>query len=230
MIEGFLTLKKKNNFFDFKFKIPLDGIIGIIGPSGSGKSMFLRLLAGLEQSDFGELSVNKKIWQDSRSFLPPQKRSIGFVFQNSTLFPHYTVLQNLKIGQRNTSSKEKLSLHSLIKVFDLEPFLNRYPKNLSGGESQRVEICRAIISNPDLILLDEPLSGLDPESKIKILPYLIKIQKEFKLSFLMVSHNLAEIKLLCRSVIQIKNGKIVKTGTKSDFDEEFLKLSLPSQI
>ncbi len=175
---------------------------GVYGKSGSGKTTFFRLLSGLEKGE-GRLRVDGKYWQDEKTFLPPQKRDIGYVFQDYALFPNMSVLENLLF----VSNDKKLAL-KLLDMVEMTPFKNRKPHNLSGGQQQRVAIARALMKRPKILLLDEAMSALDEEVKDKIKKEILVIHNEFNLTTFMISHQKNDFIDLADSVLIFDNGKV----------------------
>lgn len=186
--------------------------ITLYGESGAGKTSTLRMLAGLMTPDAGQILVNQKPWYDGAKQLnlKPQLRNIGFVFQDYALFPNMTVKENLAFaaGQQNDAT-----LSQLIDIIDLGELQHRKPETLSGGQQQRVALARAVIQQPDILLLDEPLSALDLSNRLKLQDYLLKIHNEFKLTTVLISHDIAEIIKLSNRVLVLENGRIAKSGT-----------------
>ncbi len=191
-------------------KIQENTFIALSGDSGSGKTTLLRILAGLEKTR-GFIKVNDKIWQDDKIFLPPQQREIGFVFQDYALFENMTVLENLLFVK-----KDKELAFYLLSITELENLKNRNVTMLSGGQKQRVSLCRALMNKPKLLLMDEPLSALDPYMRVKLQNELLTLHKEFKLTTIMVSHDPSEIYKLSNQVLVLENGKIIKSGSAKD--------------
>ena len=153
----------------FSMTVEKGEVISILGPSGSGKSTVLRILAGLEVPIHGTFKIQNKVIFDDKTFVQPEKRGIGMVFQDYALFPHMTVAENIMFGLFNMNRFEKKKrLKSVLELVELTEFEKRYPHQLSGGQQQRVAIARAIAPNPSLILLDEPFSNLDAELQLKI--------------------------------------------------------------
>ncbi len=179
--------------------------IGIIGQSGSGKTTLLRIIAGLEKSE-GFIKVDNIIWQDKNIYLIPQKRKTGFVFQDYALFPNMTITENLKFGMKDKKDISKLD--KMLQILELENFKNQKPDQLSGGQKQRVALGRAILSEPKILLLDEPFSAIDSELREKLRDELAKISKEFNLTFLLVSHDMADIEKLSDRVYKIIDGEL----------------------
>jgi molybdate transport system ATP-binding protein len=195
---------------DADFAMPLEGVTGLMGPSGSGKTTLLRGIAGLERLE-GRLTVAGAVWQDQGVFLPTHKRPIGYVFQEASLLTHLSVRANLAYGLRRTRDPHVVETGEVVDLLGLEPLLHRSTARLSGGERQRVAIGRALLSQPRLLMMDEPLSGLDADSKAEILPYIERLTRSLAIPVLYVSHDAAEIGRLTRRVAIMQAGRI--TGT-----------------
>ncbi len=187
-------------------------LTAIFGKSGSGKSSIINMIAGLVKPAEGRIVVDKRVLFDSDLGvnIPVHQRRIGYVFQDGLLFPHFTVEQNLDYGRR--FNRGVLEPGVIISLLDLAALLKRKPINLSGGEKQRVAIGRALMSNPSLLLMDEPLTSLDEERKSEILPYIETLRDEMKLPIVYVSHSAQEVKRLAGDVFHIDNGKIIAQG------------------
>jgi len=184
---------------------------GVFGPSGSGKSTLMNMLAGLLEPDRGYIRLNGKTLFDSvqKINLPPDKRRIGVVFQHAHLFPHMNVQKNLYYGlKRIPPSERNINPDQLITVLQLESFLERTVAGLSGGEKQRVALGRTILACPDLILLDEPLTGLDEELKYQIIPHLRRVFSQFSIPLLFISHNMQEMRMMTEHVLVMRQGSI----------------------
>ncbi|PHR55882.1 MAG: molybdenum ABC transporter ATP-binding protein [Arcobacter sp.] len=184
--------------------------IALSGPSGSGKTTLLRILAGLEEAS-GNISLDKALWLDNKKSLAPQKRGIGFVFQDYALFDNMSVEQNLLYVNKD----KELASH-LLSLTHLEELKDRYPRTLSGGQKQRVSLCRALMNRPKLLLMDEPLSALDPSMRTKLQGDILRLHKEFGTTSIMVSHDPSEIYRLANRVLVLEQGKIVKDGTAKE--------------
>ncbi|RXJ91197.1 molybdenum ABC transporter ATP-binding protein [Arcobacter sp. CECT 8983] len=191
---------------DVNLNINNKDFIALTGLSGSGKTTLLRCLAGLEKAE-GIIKVGNEIWQDKKEFLPVQKRKIGFVFQDYALFPNMTVWDNLLFV-----NKDKELANHLLKITDLQALKNRLPNSLSGGQKQRVSLCRALMNRPKLLLMDEPLSALDPSMRLKLQDEILQLHKEFETTTILVSHDPSEIYKLSNRVLVLKDGKIIDDG------------------
>jgi len=216
-----LDIKKKLNEFilDVKFNVKKNEFIAISGVSGSGKSTILRIIAGLERAK-GEVIVDNEVWQNKKLFLPPQKREVGFVFQDFALFPNMSILENLLYVKKDIDFA-----NYLLKLVELEELKNRYPNSLSGGQKQRVALARALMRKPKILLLDEPFSALDEKLREKLQNYIIKLHNKFNLTTIIVSHSTSEIYKLANRVININRGKIEAKVIKKDKNQIVLELN-----
>ena len=195
---------------DIDLKIQEGDFVALAGQSGSGKTTLLRILAGLEEAQ-GTIKVGDEIWLDDTKSLPVQKRKIGFVFQDYALFPNMSVEENLLYVTKDTLLSDKL-----LAITELSELKNRLPNTLSGGQKQRVSLCRAMMNKPKLLLMDEPLSALDPNMRIKLQQEILTLHKEFGTTTIMVSHDPSEIYRLASRVVVLNNGKILNDGTPKD--------------
>jgi molybdate transport system ATP-binding protein len=184
--------------------------IALAGQSGSGKTTLLRILAGLEQAS-GNIQIGDEIWLDGKKSIAPQKRGIGFVFQDYALFPNMSVLDNLLFVKKD----KKLAEH-LLEVTELAELKERLPSTLSGGQKQRVSLCRAMMNQPKLLLMDEPLSALDPSMRTKLQHEILTLHKEFGTTTIMVSHDPSEIYRLANRVVVLNHGEVINDGTPKD--------------
>lgn len=212
---------------DATFGIPRGKVTALFGHSGAGKSSILRIIAGLETADSGAISHGTEVWFDKEKgiHLPPQQRSVGFVFQDFALFPHLTVEKNVAYGVKE---KAKLkNVRELISLVGLAGYERYYPAQLSGGQKQRVALIRALAREPDLLLLDEPLSALDWETRRQLQEDLKSIINQFHVTTLYVTHDVTEVYKLADYVIALESGKIVKQGTPEDV---FLGKKLSTRI
>ena len=215
------SFKNKNEQINFHFKTTIkdNSLNAIFGQSGSGKTTLLRLLSGLETPDKGYIKVDDQIWFDSdkKIDLAPQKRDVGFVFQDYALFPNMSVIDNLRFAQRE---KNEDFLQELLEIVELKELQNKLPDALSGGQKQRTALARAVARKPKLFLLDEALSALDSTMRQQLQNNIEKIHKNFKMTTLLISHDIAEVYKLASHVKIVENGKIVKEGTPDIlFDE-----------
>ncbi|WP_027859166.1 molybdenum ABC transporter ATP-binding protein ModC [Marinobacterium jannaschii] len=197
---------------DAKLVMPNQGITAIFGRSGAGKTTLINLISGLETPQSGLIELNGKPLLDTANklCLPPEKRRIGYVFQDARLFPHYSVRGNLNYGRKDRS--DAVLFETITQLLGIETLLERYPARLSGGEKQRVAIGRALLSEPELLLLDEPLASLDLPRKRELLPYLEKLAQEVRIPILYVSHSLDEILHLADNMVLMDKGEVVLNG------------------
>ncbi len=200
---------------DASFAVPATGVTAIFGPSGCGKTTVARCLAGLHHLPGSFCAIDGDIWQDDTTFRKTHQRPIGYVFQEASLFSHLTVKRNLLYGNRNdawTSSHDGIGFDEVIELLGLARLLDRAPHNLSGGERQRVAIGRALLSQPKLLLMDEPLSALDRPTKSEILPFLERLHARLSLPVFYISHDMSEIERLADHLILMQHGKVVRAG------------------
>ncbi len=196
---------------EVKTELPTESITAVFGLSGAGKTSLINVIGGLTKPDTGRIVLNGRILVDreKRICLPPEKRHIGYVFQDARLFPHYRVKGNLKYGM---SAKMAPRFDSIIQLLGIEALLDRFPITLSGGEKQRVAIGRALLTGPEILLMDEPLASLDLPRKRELLPYLEKLSQDVKIPIMYVSHSLDEILRLADNVIVMADGKVKAFG------------------
>ena len=201
---------------DFILKIKLDmqsQLLGIVGASGSGKSTFLKNIVGLLTPTQGYIQFQQQILVDTEQKLivPMHQRKIALIFQNALLFPHMNVQQNLNYAVKLVpKSERKFQFEEMVKLLELKPLLQRKAHQLSGGEAQRVSIGRALLSSPNLLLLDEPLTGLDHQLKHHILPFFKRIQDELNLPMIYVTHHEQELVFLDAPILQLNQGKLIE--------------------
>lgn len=201
---------------DVTFTAPGRGVTALFGPSGSGKTTVLRAVAGLIRLN-GRLLVFDETWQDERRFLAPHRRPIGYVFQEASLFPHMSVRRNLDYGRRRTPAADRrVDFDDTVDLLGLARLIDRSPARLSGGERQRVAIGRALLAGPRLLLMDEPLSALDQQSKDEILPYLERLHDQLRIPALLVSHSLAEVERLADHMVLLESGRVRAAGPLAD--------------
>ncbi|MCE0846275.1 molybdenum ABC transporter ATP-binding protein ModC [Buttiauxella sp. A2-C1_F] len=191
--------------------LPGQGITAVFGVSGAGKTSLINAISGLTRPQEGRIVLNDRVLSDAENkrFLAPEKRRIGYVFQDARLFPHYRVRGNLKYGMPRSAAGQ---FEKLVALLGIEPLLERFPWSLSGGEKQRVAIGRALLTSPELLLLDEPLASLDIPRKRELLPYLQRLAREINIPMLYVSHSLEEILHLADKVLVLDGGEVKAFG------------------
>lgn len=207
--------------------LPARGVTAVFGQSGSGKTTLLRCMAGLERTAQGRLSVNGEVWQDHEHWLPAHRRSLGYVFQEASLFPHLTVMGNLRYGMRRVSGARQEGLDQAIALLGIGHLLDRKPEHLSGGERSRVGIARALAMDPQLLLMDEPLAALDVKRKQEILPYLERLRDELEIPVIYVSHSPDEVARLADHIVVMEHGNVVTSGA---LIETLTRLDLPIRL
>ncbi len=226
-----LSIKLKKTWNDFQldvsFDIPRGMITALFGPSGAGKSSILRLISGLDIAEDGFITNRTEAWFDKRKGinLHPQQRSVGFVFQDYALFPHMTVEKNVAYGIKEKWRRKEIK--DLIALAGLSGYERYFPAQLSGGQKQRVALIRAIARKPDILLLDEPFSALDWQTRIQLQEDVKNIIKQFHVTTLYVTHDVTEVYKLASNVIVLESGKGVKQGTP---EEVFLGKRLSTRV
>ena len=193
---------------DFSFSLKDGEITSIIGSSGIGKTTLLRIIAGLEEPSEGEVRINEKLVSSKNFILPPEKRNLGLVVEDRALFPHLNVKKNVMFGINYIEEKESLAREylELFKVLDLE---EKFPHEISAGQQQRVAFARALITNPDILLLDEPFAALDKKLKRELHVETKKIFKEKGLSVILVTHDEEEAEYFSDRIIEFQENKII---------------------
>jgi molybdate transport system ATP-binding protein len=212
-----MTAKKSFGAFSLETDFTVTGDrVGIFGVSGSGKSTLVSMLAGLQEPDSGEIVLDGDCLfsRDQRINLPPEQRRIAIVFQQHCLFPHLSVKSNLLYGfKRCPEQFRTINFDALVDVLKLAELLWRGVTNLSGGEKQRVALGRAILANPRLLLMDEPLSALDDTLRFQIIPYLRSVSERFTIPYLFISHSLVEMRMMTDSALVVEQGRVVSQTT-----------------
>ena len=199
-----------NMNLEINLKIKEHDFIALTGQSGSGKTTLLRILAGLESAN-GKIKIGDSTWLNKNFSLSPQKREIGFIFQDYALFPNMSVEENLLFV-----NKDRELVKHLLNVTELSELKRRLPATLSGGQKQRVSLCRAMMNRPKLLLMDEPLSALDSSMRAKLQNEILVLHNEFGTTTIMVSHDPSEIYRLAHRVVVLEQGKIIKDGTPKE--------------
>ena len=217
MIEADLQLSKSDFKLEANFSVSGRGVTAVFGPSGCGKTTLLRAIAGLEPEATGSLSVNTELWLGANARRPVEERRVGVVFQNPSLFPHLTVEENLLYGRKRLSKVTKpIEKNELIASLEIEKLLLRYPAGLSGGEKQRVALGRALLAEPKLLLMDEPLSALDLNSREKLMLLLEKFLQEIDIPVFYVTHSSEEVARLADNLVLLANGVVTDHGSIQD--------------
>ncbi|GAA0790723.1 molybdenum ABC transporter ATP-binding protein [Marinobacterium sediminicola] len=211
-----LSLQHRYSTFELEVELQLacQGITALFGPSGCGKSTLMRLLSGLEPAQQGVIRFGNDCWQDCDrgTFIPPEQRNIGMVFQDARLFPHLNVQDNLNFATPYRRLGVQLDKALLIEQLQLGPLLRQKPATLSGGQKQRVALARALLSRPRLLLLDEPLSALDQESRLLIMALIEQLQQSHSLPVLYVTHAVDEVLRLANHMVCLQQGRVIAEG------------------
>lgn len=230
MIEVRLQLNYPGFALKVDLKLPGRGVTALYGHSGSGKTTCLRCIAGLERAEDGFVQINDQVWQDSRNglFVPPHKRALGYVFQEASLFPHLSVRGNLEFGfKRIARQQRRVDMAHATELLGIAHLLDRHPQHLSGGERQRIGIARALLTSPQLLLMDEPLAALDSKRKSEILPYLERLHDELDIPVLYVSHAQDEVARLADHIVLLSDGQALASGP---IGETLARLDLPMAL
>jgi molybdate transport system ATP-binding protein len=213
MLEVALRHRFPTTSLDIAFSAPIPGVTALFGPSGAGKSTIVAVIAGLLRPDEGRVAVEGAVLSDTaiNLWLPPERRRLGVVFQDARLFPHLSVAGNLRYGMRRAPAGS-IGFDDVAGLLGLERLLARAPHTLSGGERQRVAIGRALLAQPRLLLMDEPLASLDGARKAEILPYLARLKASLTLPIVYVTHALDEVARLADTLVLIEAGRLVAAG------------------
>ena len=201
---------------EVKLRIEQGEFVTLFGESGAGKTTLLRCLSGLTEPDAGSICINGETWFDStkQTRLPVQQRRVGYMFQDYALFPNMSVRGNLEFALRKGASRQRVS--ELIEIMALGELQHRKPAELSGGQQQRVALARALAAESKLLLLDEPVSALDQETKVRLQDEVLRLQRHFGLTTVMVSHDVSEVYRLSKRVLIIEQGRIVREGSPAE--------------
>lgn len=200
---------------DVAFAGPADGITVLFGPSGAGKSATLGVIAGSLRLSSGRVVLGQRVLTDTaaRVFVPPERRRIGVVHQDARLFPHMPVRRNLLYGWQRAKGERRIAIDDVIDILAIGPLLDRRVADLSGGERQRVALGRALLSQPALLLLDEPVSALDADRRAEVLGFVARLRRRFALPMVYVTHDADEARLLGDVLVRIEAGRVVAVGT-----------------
>lgn len=207
-----VTIHKRLQHFDLDVQFSVkDEIVVLFGPSGSGKTTILNNIAGLSHPDDGHIELNKRIFfMKKQKPLPVQKRRVGYLFQDYALFPHMTVEKNIYYGVgKKHSADHSETIRSIIEELGIEHLLSKYPKQISGGEKQRVALTRALATKPQLLLLDEPFSALDQATRLQCHEQLLSLHSKWNIPIILVTHNLEEAQKLGDRILFIERGKFI---------------------
>ena len=215
-MKEFLKVKNVNLSFnnneilkELNLTIDQGNFVAITGASGSGKTSLLRVICGLESPNQGEIILDNSLLLNKEIFIPTEKRNIGLVIQEKVLFPHLNARKNIEFGISSKTDKQNLS-NEIMEKLNIKQLAEKYPHELSGGESQRVALARSIVMKPKLLMLDEPFTGLDKDLKMKIYPEIKSILQASKITALMVTHDLNEVKALADKCFNLESGKLVE--------------------
>ncbi len=221
-IDARFQLQKGEFSLDVDLRLPAEGVTSLLGPSGCGKTTLLRAIAGLEKCRNGFLKVGNEIWQDRDQFVPPHSRPLGYVFQESSLFDHLNVRDNVAYGAKRAAAKQqKFSMDSAVELTGIGHLLARKPATLSGGERQRVAIARALAVSPGILLMDEPLASLDHAARQEILPTLESLHDELDIPVIYVSHSPDEVARLADHLVLLEAGRVKATGAIAEMLTRF---------
>ncbi|MDP9095624.1 MAG: molybdenum ABC transporter ATP-binding protein [Pseudomonadota bacterium] len=197
---------------DAAFTVPAAGVTALFGPSGCGKTTVLRGIAGLHRMTQGRCVVGGDVWQDGAEFRPAYRRPIGYVFQEASLFAHLSVRRNLLFGARFGQAPGTTGFDDVVSLLGIGAMLDRSPQHLSGGERQRVAIGRALLSQPKLLLMDEPLAALDRATRDEILPFLQRLHTALRLPVIYVTHDMSEVEQLADHLVLMEAGRVLACG------------------
>ncbi|MED7788612.1 ATP-binding cassette domain-containing protein [Francisella sp. 19X1-34] len=209
----------KNFTINIQYQLSNSEIVAFFGPSGTGKSSILKRIVGTQKATESKITLNNNIWQSDSYFLPLIKRSLGYVPQKALLLPHLTVEKNLKYNK----TKNKNHITKLIDLFEISELLKSYPSQLSGGQLQKVAIAQALSANPEVLILDESFSGIDFDSKLRLMKKLKDYIKKNQIITLLSTHDFLEISVFTDKVVIINNGSIKKTMSSLEFIDEYYK-------
>src|SRR5438309_11754184 len=212
-------LKRRDEFtLHAEFEAPTPGVVALFGRSGCGKTTLVNIISGLLDPDAGRVQLEQTVLTDTRAgvAIPVERRRIGYVFQDARLFPHFDVLGNLRYGYKRAAAPRAIGFDEVIALLGLAPLLRRRPRQLSGGERQRVSLGRALLSQPRLLLLDEPLASIDAARREEVLPYLETLRDRFAIPMVYVSHQFDEVLRLATHLVLLDGGRMLAEGPVSE--------------
>ena len=219
MIDIHIEKQYANFHIKIRYSCPDIGITALLGRSGAGKTSVINMIAGLSTPDKGHIMMgNKMVFNSAQNInIAPEKRRFGYVFQDGRLFPHLSVMSNLTYGMKLIPACERyIGIDQVIDLLDLSTVINRRPAKLSGGEKQRVAMGRALLTSPVLLLMDEPLASLDEARKNEVLPFILKLSKEFSIPVLYVTHSMVEILSIAENILVLNKGTLKAAGKTKD--------------
>ncbi|MGN7386517.1 ATP-binding cassette domain-containing protein [Sporosarcina sp. SAFN-015] len=209
MLEVNITIRLSHYDLEVDFSVGNE-ILVLFGPSGSGKTTILHSIAGLTKPNEGSIKLGSKpFFESPNNYLPVQARNVGLLFQDYALFPHMTVENNIRYGMKRKEEGHSVVLDELLQVLGIQPLLRKYPHQISGGEKQRVALARALATEPSILLLDEPLSALDKQTRIECQDELIRLHDIWKIPFIIVTHDVEEAEKLGDRILFLDRGKII---------------------
>lgn len=208
-----VTLRQQSFVLDVRESASVE-VLGLFGPSGSGKTSLLEAIAGIRTPEAGEIRVgDRRLFSSTDKVnVPARDRHIGYVPQDALLFPNLNVTRNITYG----APQRHRDFDALVAILDLQPLLDRRVQNLSGGEKQRVAIARALMTKPSILLLDEPLAGVDRERRERILPYVLRIRRELHVPLIYVTHDAGELTAIADRVLRLEGGRMVAAGAPGE--------------
>lgn len=227
MIEARFGLGWPGFSLDVDLSLVGKGVTALFGHSGSGKTTLLRCIAGLERARSGRMIFQGEVWQDEGAWIPTYKRPLGYVFQEASLFPHLTVMANLRYGMKRSRGNGAWGFDQAVELLGITHLLDRKPDRLSGGERQRVGIARALAVGPRLLLMDEPLAALDLKRKQEVLPYLERLHDELEIPVLYVSHAPDEVARIADHIVVMDGGRVTAAGL---LEETLARIDLPIRL
>lgn len=217
----------KNVLEDINVEIEQGEIVCLLGLSGSGKSTFLNLIAGFEEVNSGNITYKEKILVDENTFVAPENRDVGFVFQNYALFPHLTIEKNICFGISDRSKDDqRKTLFEMLELMDLKDHAKKYPHQLSGGQQQRVAIARVLARGSELILFDEAFSSIDSTLKLKLITQIKRILKSHNKTAIFVTHCPREAMMLSDKIAYIEDGSLIQFGTPKELHDNPVSQSI----